>query len=168
LSIDVDLSTSNPAAQLNYAHFQGSFLSLVTETLVEDELLFPKKEDHKDNFPIFFTEKTYRPIAAGHPFIIFGTRYHLMKLKEQGFATFASWWSEDYDNELDANKKTKMIVEEIRKLSLLSTDKLIQMRIEMEPVLRHNQALLKSLQQQSEYCGEEPVYKIIQEIWSGF
>jgi hypothetical protein len=168
LSLDVDLTTTNPAAQLNYGHIQESFLSLVTETLIEDELMFTDRQEHNENFPIFLTEKTYRPISVGHPFMIFGTRHHLKKLKERGFRTFDAWWSEKYDEEIDPNLKTKMIVKEIQKLSAMSPSELRKMRYEMEPVLLHNLTLLKSLQRQADFNSDEASYRIVQSIWNSF
>lgn len=43
------------------------------------------------------TEKTARPIVAGKPFMIFGTKNFLARLKILGFQTFDSLWDESYD-----------------------------------------------------------------------
>lgn len=43
------------------------------------------------------TEKTYRAIAYGKPFVIIGNKGSLSKLHNLGFKTFSGWWPEEYD-----------------------------------------------------------------------
>ena len=45
----------------------------------------------------FITEKTFRPIACGHPFIVLGNNNILKTLHDLGFETFGSLWDESYD-----------------------------------------------------------------------
>ena len=45
----------------------------------------------------FITEKTFRPIAHGHPFIVMGNNNILKTLHNLGFETFGSLWDESYD-----------------------------------------------------------------------
>jgi len=45
----------------------------------------------------FLTEKTIRPISASKPFIIYGPKKFLQRLKDLGFKTFESLWDESYD-----------------------------------------------------------------------
>ena len=42
-------------------------------------------ETNDNNFEIFMTEKIWKPIIAGHVFIIHGNHLYLQKLKELGF-----------------------------------------------------------------------------------
>jgi hypothetical protein len=44
------------------------------------------------------TEKVYKSIAVGHPFILVGNAGSLMHLKDLGFSTFTPFIDEDYDN----------------------------------------------------------------------
>jgi hypothetical protein len=44
------------------------------------------------------TEKVYKSIAVGHPFILAGNAESLKHLKELGFLTFAPFINEDYDD----------------------------------------------------------------------
>jgi hypothetical protein len=61
-----------------------SLLYLVTETVAEGQRLH-------------LTEKTFKPIALGMPFVIVGTRGSLEYLRSYGFRTFEGIWDESYD-----------------------------------------------------------------------
>lgn len=57
------------------------------------------------------SEKTYKPILMGHPFLIHGTTGTLEYLKSRGYETFSNIFDESYDNE----KTPKGILEGIIK-----------------------------------------------------
>jgi hypothetical protein len=61
-----------------------SLLYLVTETVATG------RRHH-------LTEKTFKPIALGMPFVIVGTRGSLEYLRSYGFRTFDGIWDESYD-----------------------------------------------------------------------
>ena len=65
-----------------------SLLYLVTETVATG------RRHH-------LTEKTFKPIAMGMPFVIVGTRGSLEYLRSYGFRTFEGIWDESYDLEQD-------------------------------------------------------------------
>lgn len=65
--------------------FEKTIFSLVSETYVEDNA-------------VFITEKTYKPIAYGHPFMIYGNPGTLEVLKRRGFETFPELFDESYDS----------------------------------------------------------------------
>lgn len=65
-----------------------SLLYLVTETVATG------RRHH-------LTEKTFKPIAMGMPFVIVGTRGSLEYLRSYGFRTFEGIWDESYDFEED-------------------------------------------------------------------
>jgi len=65
-----------------------SLLYLVTETVATG------RRHH-------LTEKTFKPIALGMPFVIVGTRGSLEYLRSYGFRTFEGIWDESYDLEQD-------------------------------------------------------------------
>jgi len=66
-----------------------SLLYLVTETVAAG------RRHH-------LTEKTFKPIAMGMPFVIVGTRGSLEYLRSYGFRTFDSIWDESYDRADDS------------------------------------------------------------------
>jgi hypothetical protein len=90
------------------------------------------------------TEKTWRPIVAGRPFITVSNYDFLRNLKKLGFETFSAWWDESYDDwgEGDRIRKIQEVLDTIAKWSpqqLLATLK------QMQPVLDHNAAQFRKL-----------------------
>lgn len=64
----------HPSLTSNFSTYTNSLLTVVTESHYEQEGLF-------------ITEKTLRPIALGHPFVILGQPHIHAKLNELGFKT---------------------------------------------------------------------------------
>ena len=73
-----------------------SLLYLVTETVATG---------HRHHL----TEKTFKPIAMGMPFVIVGTQGSLKYLRSYGFKTFGDLWDESYDDEPDDSKRIEKI-----------------------------------------------------------
>ena len=73
-----------------------SLLYLVTETVATG------RRHH-------LTEKTFKPIALGMPFVIVGTQGSLQYLRSYGFRTFGDLWDESYDDEPDDAKRIEKI-----------------------------------------------------------
>ena len=80
-----------------------SLLYLVTETVATG------RRHH-------LTEKTFKPIALGMPFIIVGTQGSLRYLRSYGFKTFGDLWDESYDNEPDDSKRIEKIAQVLKLL----------------------------------------------------
>ena len=76
-----------------------------------------------------YTEKTIKPMVAGHPFIIVGNSRTLSCLKEDGFRTFDGFINEEYDTIDNKNLRMKAVLDEIDRLCSLS-DKEISKGIE--------------------------------------
>jgi hypothetical protein len=90
------------------------------------------------------TEKTWRPIVAGRPFITVSNYNFLRNLKRLGFKTFDQWWDESYDDwgEQDRIKKIQVILDEISSWSLTKLETVLH---QMKPTLDHNSALFQKL-----------------------
>ena len=156
LQLDVELTTNNPVNEIIIEHHASTFLSVTTET-------------HWRKGALFYSEKTWKPILAGQPFMMICSTGMLGELKRQGYKTFSNWWSEEYDNEPNIDKRVKMVVDELVKLSKLSVDELIELRKQMIPVLEHNQKLFEETRTKK-YKGshEEYLYAEIKKIWETF
>jgi hypothetical protein len=63
-----------------------------------------------DGDKIHLTEKTLRPIACGHPFLLLAGPGALEYLKRYGFKTFSKFWDESYDQETDTVKRIEKIM----------------------------------------------------------
>ena len=70
--------------------------------------------------PFFITEKTFKPIMYGHPFIIFGSPGTLKILKEKGFDTFPELFDESYDDEFDTTSRAQLIIKQIQNLDKIN------------------------------------------------
>lgn len=160
LILDVDTRSYNPLhgnVPID-THYQRTLLSLVTET-------------HIDNNTIFFSEKIYKPISVGHPFMVISSQGFLKKLKDYGYKTFDRWWDESYDDVADAHQRIQIIVEELNRLSKLSIDNLYKMRIEMKEVLEYNQNHFNNFRaqynhQSGQLSADPIIYKEIENIWA--
>jgi hypothetical protein len=81
-------------------HFAG----ISNLNIFKDSLLTVSTESHfDDNRGLFITEKTFRPIAMGHPFIVLGQPNLLKKLQSFGFKT--DFIDTSYDEILDNKKR---------------------------------------------------------------
>lgn len=85
---------------------------------------------------LFITEKTYKSILAGHPFIIFGAPGTYRRLQEMGFRTFAPWIDESFDEVMDLRKRIDLVVEQIARLCRGNLSKFLE---EVQPICQHNQ-----------------------------
>jgi len=82
------------------------------------------------------SEKTAKPIVAGHPFVVFAQAGFLRYLREIGFKTFKDHIDESYDQEHNLEKRIEKLVKLCN--SLKTTDyKLFYDKT--EHIRRHNQ-----------------------------
>ena len=151
-----DITTSAGAL----ANYTQTFLSVITETLVETGTLF-------------CSEKTWRSIIVGHPFIILASPGMLAYLRSQGFKTFSPWINEDYDTKEDQFERIECIVSELDRLSKLSIDELKTIREQVEPILIYNKEVMRQrLQDKYFYDGIEnglkPIEDVLTRIWNTF
>jgi hypothetical protein len=139
LYLDSDDLVTNRAildASTNYL-YTDTYFSVVTET-------FFFRKERPDEYGRFLSEKTFKPVAMRHPFIIVSTPHFLDKFKEIGYKSFSPWIDESYDKENDDATRMMMIVREIERLSKLSTEELEQFLIAMREICEHNYKVLKN------------------------
>jgi len=115
----------NMACSITKSDYEKTFISVVSETLVDEGTLF-------------ITEKTWKPIMVGHPFMILGNQGTLKYLKSIGYKTFSRWINEEYDDISDSPTRSIKIVEELEKLSKKSVEELVEIRKEMMEICKHN------------------------------
>jgi hypothetical protein len=154
--IDMDLGANNPAWNIVEEHYNRTFCSLVPETLYDSNVLF-------------FSEKTWKTIAVGHPFMLVSSPGMLKALREMGYYTYGAWWDEGYDVIKNLGDRIRHIANELKRLSMMSRDQLINMRASMQPVVEHNQQLFNA--QWANNCSEDEyrqLYRIVENIWNSF
>ena len=127
LPINFDGETDHPMHSCWLSLFDQSaesLLYLVTETVATG------RRHH-------LTEKTFKPIAMGMPFIIVGTQGSLKYLRSYGFRTFGDLWDESYDDEPDDSKRIEKIAQVLQLLENLEEDKKIIFESAQE-IIQHN------------------------------
>lgn len=92
--------------------------------------------------PRFITEKTMKPVAFKHPFILVAPPNSLDELKKIGYKTFHPYIDESYDREYDDNKRMLMILNEIKRLSDIQDSDLDDFKTNLLPIVNHNFDLL--------------------------
>jgi len=95
-------------------------------------------ETNDNNDEIFITEKLWKPIIAGQPFVVHGNHKILSKLKDMGFKTFDSVWDESYDDETDPDKR---IVKIVQVLIAIKNNKFFDLYQQTKDIRYHNQNL---------------------------
>lgn len=102
--------------QSTAALYEETYFSVVTETNYFTSSLYGNVIETSR----FLSEKTFKPIAQCHPFIIVSVPNFLDTLRSVGYKTFSPWINESYDKELDDAERLLKIVAEIKRLSELS------------------------------------------------
>lgn len=101
-----------------------SLLYLVTETVATG------RRHH-------LTEKTFKPIALGMPFVIVGTKGSLEYLRSYGFRTFGDLWDESYDSAED-DVRIERIASLLRSLDELPQEAKQDLFDAAQEVIEHN------------------------------
>lgn len=70
-------------------------------------------ESQAKSLAVNMTEKTFKPIQYGHPFIVFGNYYILKTLQQYGFKTYNMFFNEEYDNIIDSRVRAEFIADQI-------------------------------------------------------
>jgi hypothetical protein len=104
--IPTNTFSSVASADYDYADFVSTQISVVLETVFDDNR-------------IHLTEKTLKPIACGHPFILAAGPGALDYIRSYGFKTFAPWIDESYDQEPNSLKRMKKIIISMKQIENL-------------------------------------------------
>ena len=124
--IEIDRTLQyNLAADLTLQDYEHTFISIVNETLTTKDTLF-------------LSEKIFKPILVGHPFVVIGNVGTLKYLKDLGYRTFDQWIDESYDEEPDFLKRVDKAVKVLEDLRYYSLEDLKHMREQMQEVLDWN------------------------------
>lgn len=106
--------------------YQDTYFSVVSETYFFEDI------------GRFLSEKTFKPIAYHHPFIIVGVAKSLELLRNLGYKTFHPFINESYDLETNNATRMRMILDEIERLSNMNEDEVAVFLKNTEHVTAHN------------------------------
>ena len=99
------------------------------------------------NYPYpYFTEKTWKGLATGRPWLIIGAQNSIAQLRNWGFQSFNQWWDETYDQLPNILDRIQTVTKILCDLEHQDLQKIEQ---EMLPVLQHNQQHLVTFQKQN-------------------
>jgi hypothetical protein len=122
--IDVDESVND--TYVNEKLQRISYINIVNETIF-----------YNDN-SIFLSEKVFKPIIFGQPFILVGSPNTLSSLRDKGYKTFYPYINEDYDLITDNDMRMESIIKEIRRLSSMKDHEFSELYSHLKSVCLHN------------------------------
>ena len=152
LNIDVN---NFKAIQLEDDVMYGSQLSAHEEYLytINPNWYYKSKvniitETNFNESEIHITEKTWKAIYLGVPFVISASKGHLKALRGMGFKTFNSVINEDYDDMSGGSNKIKQIIDSAIELSNIYDSK------EVLEICKFNKELYSNLEHRRQFCKE--------------
>lgn len=113
-------------ARLNEQEMLDSWVSVISEASFCDV-----------DQTCFISEKSFKPIACRHPFIIFGNKHSLRYLRKLGYKTFSPFINEEYD-ELPTWERLGAIIKELKRINSMTFDEKIKWYSDMTDILNHN------------------------------
>jgi len=121
------LSEFGSTASADYASidYNQTLIEVVLETVFDDNKLH-------------LTEKSLRPLACGHPFILVSTPGSLKYLKQYGFRTFSDYFDESYDSIQDPVQRLEAVVNLMKSIAELSTDQQQKLQDQLAGVCQFN------------------------------
>lgn len=85
----------------------------------------------------FISEKSFKPIATMHPFIMYGNKHSLKYLRGLGYKTFGDFIDESYDD-LESWDRLDAIIKIIQDIKKMPSDKKLEWFTSMQSILDHN------------------------------
>lgn len=74
-------------------------------------------EDDDDSYPIMWSEKSCKPLAFFHPFVVVAQRGLLRLIQNHGFETFPEIFDESYDDLPDIYQRARAVCKQIKYLT---------------------------------------------------
>jgi len=106
--------------------YQNSFASFVTETYIDE------------NGNAFLSEKIMKPLAYGHPFLVFSSSGALSILQDIGFKTFGDVFDESYDLIDHPHERFENLLREVIRICQFDVHTLENIKNHLVPVIQHN------------------------------
>jgi hypothetical protein len=130
---DVDASkVPNWQRYTNFDWINRCNLTLIVESNLDDELITGFSITKNDQW--FLCEKTYKPIAYGHPFLQAGTCGNLDHVRQLGFETFPELWDESYSDLPHYTDRIRAIIDIIQTFNYATL-----LKSTVQEKIRHNQ-----------------------------
>jgi hypothetical protein len=128
---DLDSRAHNDHSLHSPELFDSTYCSIILETLF----------DCDGSGGAFLTEKTFKCLKHGHPFIIVGPAGSLAALRGLGYRTFDSAIDNHYDSIADNTLRYLAVRSTIAQIAALSSEELDQWLESLQADLEHNSRL---------------------------
>lgn len=109
----------------NFAESEDSLVYVVTETVYFGDRLH-------------LTEKIFKPIVLGMPFIVVAPCGSLQYLRSYGFKTFGHVWDESYDEETDDFLRLEKVIGLLKQFDRLSVKEKLDIYKTCLPIINYN------------------------------
>jgi hypothetical protein len=108
-------------------------IDLATESMIYhvSETVYFGRRQH-------LTEKTFKPIAMGMPFVLSAPAHSLSYIRSYGFKTFSDVWDEGYDLIEDDYDRNRILCTLLKQLDKLTIQQKQQMFEKCIPIIEHN------------------------------
>jgi hypothetical protein len=120
---------------------QKCFLNFVIETENEDYYIF----EDKKIIPNFVSEKTFKALYTGLPFIILGEPNLLESLKSYGIKTFSDYWDESYDLSPNRDNRFEKASSVLKDICYTSDNRLREIYNDTESIHKYNVELIDDI-----------------------
>ena len=107
------------------SYYADTYFSIVSETT------------YYENTP-FLSEKIFKAIGIGHPFIMVSAPNSLQYLKKLGYRTYAPYINETYDTIQDHGDRMLAILDEVERLCAFSKSDLKKWLPKVRSIARYN------------------------------
>lgn len=129
--------------------YENSLVSLVSETnFLQNN---NKKKPLKIHDSRFLSEKIFKPIAVGHPFIYIAPPNCLELLRSLGYKTFHPYIDESYDLEINDLERIKKIIKEVERISNFNDEQSREFCSNVKEICNYNQELMKKRYLSNQY-----------------
>lgn len=119
--------------------YENSIVSVITETYFFEE----NEMANEIHTARFLSEKIFKPIAVGHPFIYVAPYNSLELLRNLGYQTFHPYIDESYDLEVDSLERLKKVTKEIERISNFNSQEIKEFCRNVKDICNYNQQLMK-------------------------
>ena len=121
----------------NRAEYESSIIKYYKETYFS----VVNETTYHEGIP-FFSEKIFKVMAIGHPFVLSTVANSLPILRSLGYKTFSPYINETYDTIEDDGDRMTAIVDEIERLCNMDKSQTLEFIANVRPILAHNYNVL--------------------------
>jgi len=117
--------------------------------LIIENGFFDLKESAYTRRSFEMGEKTWKPISAAKPFLVYSDQGYLENLRYIGFKTFSPYINESYDKEENPKLRAEQIIQEIERINRLSPTDYLTLLNNCKEIAEHNYKLYNKIKEQT-------------------